>query len=263
MKKALSYTVIFLGIQMFASGVVTLASRYIGDGTWLSPSYAVIVTLVLFAVISALVFIRFRWATPTRDYLLSRPWLVVTWSVLAAIGSVPVSMFCQEHMPELPNFVEEDMMNVVFTPGGYFVMCILAPLIEELVFRGAVLRSLLSSTTLKKSLSPNAHHWTMIVISALLFSVSHLNPAQMIHAFAIGLLLGWMYYRTNSIVPGVVFHCVNNTTAFLFIRFYSNSDIRLIDIFGSEQHVYYALFFSLLILLPSLYQLHHLMKKEG
>ena len=234
MKKAISYTLIFLGT---------------------------IVSMLVFSVVSLMVFIRLGWAAPTRDYLLSRPWFVVFWSVLAALGSVIPSIAFQEQLPELPNFIEDEMSQIFSTRGGYFIVCLLVPLVEELVFRGAVLRALLASKPKLDGAAENRRHWIMIAISALLFSLAHLNPAQMIHAFFIGLLLGWMYYRTNSIVPGVVFHWVNNTVAFVLYIFYPSDDIRLIDIFTTQHHVILAVLFSLLILLPSLYQLHLWMKK--
>ena len=155
-------------------------------------------------------------------------------------------------MPELPNFVEEEFDMILRDRYGYFVIGLLAPLAEELVFRGAILRSLLKW---------NSRPWVAIVISAALFSAAHLNPAQIPHTFLIGLLLGWMYWRTDSIVPGVVFHWVNNTVAYVLYNFYPNPDLKLIDLFGTQQHVLMAVGFSLCILIPSLLQLNLRMRK--
>jgi membrane protease YdiL (CAAX protease family) len=257
MKKAISYTLIFLGIQLLVSGIITVALQFIDGGSLLKSPYVPIVSMLVFSVVSLMVFIRLGWAAPTRDYLLSRPWFVVFWSVLAALGSVIPSIAFQEQLPELPNFIEDEMSQIFSTRGGYFIVCLLVPLVEELVFRGAVLRALLASKPKLDGAAENRRHWIMIAISALLFSLAHLNPAQMIHAFFIGLLLGWMYYRTNSIVPGVVFHWVNNTVAFVMFNVMPElSDGKLIDLFhGNNRMMVYALMFSLCILLPSLFQL--------
>ena len=157
-------------------------------------------------------------------------------------------------MPELPNFVEEEMGGMMNARGGYFVICLLAPLVEELVMRGAVLRALL--------LWRKDRPWTMIAISAFLFALIHMNPAQMPHAFVIGLLLGWMFYRTGSIVPGVAYHWANNTAAFILFKLYPDPSTHLIDILGTQRNVAAAVAFSLLILLPAIYQLNIWMKKE-
>jgi len=100
-------------------------------------------------------------------------------------------------------------------------------------------------------------HWIAIIVSALIFGVVHGNLSQGVHAFIIGLLLGWMYYRTNSIVPGIVLHWINNTLAYIMVRLLpQSSDMKLVELFGGdEKRVWMALVFSLLIFLPSLYQL--------
>ena len=72
-------------------------------------------------------------------------------------------------MPELPNWIEDDLQMLMSSYWGYLAIGLLAPLAEEVVFRGAVLRSLLAQ------MKP----WTAIAISALLFSIVHMNPAQM------------------------------------------------------------------------------------
>jgi len=255
MGKAISYTLIYLGIQLLGGGILSLALLLTGHNEWTTSPYAGIASMIFSSLIAVIVFLRLGWAKPSRDFLKSRPWAVVFWSVLTALGVVVPSIFLQEHMPELPNIVEEQMGQIMSVTGGYFVICLLAPLVEELVMRGAVLRALLAW---KPGL-----RWWMIAISALLFALIHLNPAQMPHAFLMGLLLGWMYQRTGSIVPGVAFHWANNTVAFLLYRLYPDPAIRLVDILGSERLVIFALLYSLLILLPSLYQLWLRMEKPG
>ena len=137
---------------------------------------------------------------------------------------------------------------------GYLVIGLLAPLSEEIVMRGAILKELLKSEKLSV--------WTAITISALMFALIHMNPAQMPHAFLIGLLLGWMYWRTGSILPGVAYHWANNSIAFVMCAFYPDPDMKLVDLFqGSEMHVYMALGFSLLILLPAIFQLNLWMRR--
>jgi hypothetical protein len=70
-----------------------------------------------------------------------------------------------------------------------------------------------------------------------------------------------MYWRTDSIVPGVVYHWVNNTVAYILYNIYPDPDLTLVEMFGSEQKVLMALGFSLLIFLPSLFQLNQRLAK--
>ncbi|MCD7757197.1 MAG: CPBP family intramembrane metalloprotease, partial [Clostridiales bacterium] len=90
-------------------------------------------------------------------------------------------------------------------------------------------------------------------------------PAQMPHAFLVGLLLGWMYYRTGSILPGVVVHWVNNTVAYaIYVLMPQTADMGLVEIFGgSRNNIILSIVFSLFILLPGIYQLNRSMKPAG
>ena len=84
---------------------------------------------------------------------------------------------------------------------------VLGPVAEELVFRGAVLGSLLKWNRIEDK------PWIAILLSALIFSVIHLNPAQVPTTLILGLLAGWLYFRTGSLVPGIVLHVMNNSAA--------------------------------------------------
>ena len=252
MKNAIIYWFVFLALQVLAGGIIQgVYLLWKGPGAVLDAT-GTILTMVLFSVVTMALFLRQKWAVVARHWIQTRPWVVLVWCVLAALGTIIPSGWLQEQMPELPNLVEEEFDMILRDRYGYFVVGLLVPLAEELVFRGAILRSLL-----KWSSRP----WVAILISAVLFSAAHMNPAQIPHTLLIGLLLGWLYYRTDSIVPGVVFHWVNNTVAYVLYNFYPNPDLKLVDLFGSQQHVLMAVGFSLCILIPSLIQLNLRMRK--
>ena len=253
MKKGLIYTLAFLLIQLMAGAVMqTIWMLVKGPGAQLDAT-GTILLMVLFSMVTIGVFLYFKWAEVSRHWVRTRPWLVLFWCVLAALGLIIPSVWLQEQMPELPNIVEEEFSMIMRNRYGYLAVGLLAPLAEEVVFRGAVLRALLRWK--------EGRPWLAIAISALLFSAAHMNPAQLPHTFLVGLLLGWMYYRTDSIVPGVVLHWVNNTVAYVMFNLYPNPDMTLLDLFGSQQRVLMAVGFSLCIFLPALFQLNQNMKK--
>ena len=252
MKNALIYTVIFGAIQVVVSFMVQGVWMLVMGKDQVMNATGMIITMALFSIITMAVFLMAKWSVVSRHWIRTRPWFVLFWCVVAALGALVPSVWLQEHMPELPNLVEGEFDMIMKDRMGYFVVGLLAPLAEEMVFRGAILRSLLRW---------KSNPWVGIVISAILFAVIHMNPAQMPHAFLIGLLLGWMYWRTDSIVPGVVYHWVNNTVAYILYNIYPNPDLTLLDLFGSDQKVWMALGFSLLIFLPSLFQLNQRLSK--
>ena len=244
MKKAFSYLFIFIGLQLVGGAIITTLWSLIAGNSDKTAAMLITTTGVI-GLLTIVIFLWTRYAEVSPTWLRTRPWTVLSWSVIAALGALIPSAWIQEQMPELPNFAEQEFGTIMGTPWGYLVIGLLAPLSEEIVLRGAILKELLKSEKLST--------WTAIAISALLFALVHMNPAQMPHAFLIGLLLGWMYYRTGSILPGVAYHWANNSVAYVMYALYPDPDMKLIDIFkGSEQHVYMALGFSLLILLPSM-----------
>lgn len=252
MKNALIYTIVFAAIQVVVSMLVQGVWMLVMGKESAMNATGMIITMAVFSVLTMVVFLWAKWSVVSRHWVRTRPWFVLFWCVLAALGALIPSVWIQEHMPELPNIVEGEFDMIMKDRWGYLVVGLLAPLAEEMVFRGAVLRNLLRW---------KENPWIGIVISAVLFAVIHMNPAQMPHAFLIGLLLGWLYYRTDSIVPGVVYHWVNNTVAYVMYNLYPNPDLTLVELFGTEQKVLMALGCSLLIFLPSLFQLNQRLNK--
>lgn len=252
MKKAIIYLLVFLALQLMAGGIMQAVWILVkGPGAQLD-AIGTILTMALFSVATLILFLCLKWAEVSRHWVQTRPWVVLFWCVLAALGAIIPSTWIQEQMPELPNIVEEEFDMILRNRYGYFVVGLLAPLAEELVFRGAILRALLRW---------NSKSWLAIIISAIFFSAAHMNPAQIPHTLLVGILLGWLYYRTNSIVPGVVYHWVNNTVAYVLYNLYPDPNMTLSDLFGSQQTVLMAVGFSLCILIPSLLQLNIHMKK--
>jgi len=251
MKNAIVYTIVFAGIEILVGSLVLLAYQLLmGTGTELD-AMGVIISSGLAGVVTIAVFLAAKWAVVSRHWIRTRPWTVLFWCVIATLGSLIPSSWLQELMPELPNTAEKAFDLVLKDRWGYFIVGLLAPLSEELVFRGAILRELL-----KWKENP----WIGIFISAMLFSLVHMNPVQMPHAFLVGILLGWLYYRTDSIIPGVTWHWVNNTIAYVMYNL-TNPDETLLEYFGSQQRVLMAVGFSLMIFLPALYQLNQRLRK--
>lgn len=207
-------------------------------------------TSVFSSVITLVVFLKTKWTPISRNYLLSKPWLTLLWVALFALGAMIPLEFVYEHigleMDETTGRIFEGLLK---EPWGYVAVGILAPLTEEVVFRGAILRTLLGMMSKR-------NHWVAIMISAAIFGAVHGNAAQFVNALFMGLLLGWMYYRTRSLVPGILLHWVNNTMAYILTNLLPQTDGKLIDLFhGDEKTVYYAVGFSLCILIPSFLQL--------
>ena len=211
---------------------------------------------VFSSVITLIIFLKTKWTPLTRSYLLSKPWGTLLWVALFSLGTIiPLSFFYEQLGIEMDENTQQIITSMMKEPWGYVAVGILAPLAEEVVFRGAILRTLLGIMSKK-------NHWVAIMISAAIFGVVHANLAQFVNALLMGLLLGWMYYRTGSLVPGILLHWVNNTMAYVLANIMPQSDGKLIDLFhGDEKTVYYAVGFSFCIMIPSFIQMIIRLKK--
>ena len=268
MKKAVLYILAFIAIELLVSWAVSFVWLLV-DGNPVDVAWRQFTTLsssgidaplfitqtAAYSIVIMVVFLVCKWSVASPHYLRERQWAVFAWAVVAAIGTMIPSMALQDAMPDVPDITKEAFSAIIRSDFGYTAICIFAPLVEELVFRGAVLRSLLSSNM--------GHPALAIVVSAVFFAAVHFNPAQMPHAFLVGLLLGWMYFRTGSILPGVAFHWTNNTITFVVCRLAPHlQDMTLLEIFqGNMRSMVLSIFFSLMILIPALYQLNIRMKK--
>lgn len=125
-------------------------------------------------------------------------------------------------MPEKWQAALENMVTDMPLWASLLSVSVFAPFFEEWLCRGMILRGLL------QKVKPV---WA-IVISAAFFGFIHLNPWQAIPAFVMGLLFGFVYYKTKSLKLTMLMHCVNNTFSVLVSR--------LAD-FGSAQTFYEAL----------------------
>jgi membrane protease YdiL (CAAX protease family) len=89
--------------------------------------------------------------------------------------------------------------------AAVIAVCVAAPLLEEMLFRGIVLRGFLQRYS----------RWHAIFMSALLFGAAHMNIYQFVVGFVMGTVLAWLYERTRSLIPCIALHAAYNTTTLL------------------------------------------------
>ncbi len=100
-----------------------------------------------------------------------------------------------------------------YITGGDIILSLLAvgiigPVFEEILFRGLIFGELRKITRVRAAL----------FIQAVLFGIYHLDIIQGSYAFLIGILLGYVYYRSNSIVAPMIVHATINTTSVILSR---------------------------------------------
>lgn len=98
--------------------------------------------------------------------------------------------------PEMPDYLDANIPSLLL---NLFVFAVLPALLEEMVFRGYVLRAL----------RPYGD-WYAVVVSSLVFGLMHGNIAQIPFAWIVGAALGWLYIMTDNIWVPVSVHFINN-----------------------------------------------------
>ncbi|WP_461612073.1 lysostaphin resistance A-like protein [Clostridium sp. Marseille-QA1073] len=101
-------------------------------------------------------------------------------------------------------------MNEILNPlteGNLFIMVltigIVAPFAEEFLFRGVIYRTL----------SKNISIPVTIIIQGILFGIYHANLIQGVYASLLGIIFGFITYKTQSLWPAIIAHMTNNTIA--------------------------------------------------
>lgn len=113
-------------------------------------------------------------------------------------------------MPPMSPEMETAMRMLADGPVVISLLCtaVFAPILEEWLFRGIILRGLLGK------LKPV---WA-ILISALVFGAFHVNLWQAVPATLMGLFLGYVYWKSGSLKLTMLMHCVNNTLSVLMLQ---------------------------------------------
>ena len=156
------------------------------------------------------------------------PGLVVTAGTLNSIV-VKFLPMTPDEQAVLEAMVSDNVLALVFG-------CIAAPFLEEMLFRGIILRSFLTQYS----------RTAAILGSSLLFAIAHLNVYQFITALTVGIVAGWLYERTRSLWPCILLHAGYNA----FVAYAHN--LFKTNITGDFSATFYASAFVLGIVAAAL-----------
>ena len=238
MRRVLLYLFVFLAVQGVAYYGITFAwhltvyGQSFGDAlnsltasTPLTPALQFTITTT-YTLLLLYIYIGKGWCPRFTLRHAHPPTAIYINTIVAALAAILPSLALQEALAFLPDIAKEETKGLLSSPWGFIIVCLMAPVLEEVVFRGAILNAL------RKWLTSDT---AAILLSSLLFALLHFNPAQMPHAFLIGILLAWLCLRTGSILPAIVFHWVNNITAFTIAQIAPEwQDKTLTELFHSS-----------------------------
>ena len=115
---------------------------------------------------------------------------------------------------ELEDLLQDQFKGLTHNPLGIITISLLAPLLEEVLFRGAI----------QGYLMRRHNPWTAIVCAALAFGILHWNPVQTLYATLLGVVFGWIYYRTGSLLSVIVGPVLNNSLATVVMLLFGSDE---------------------------------------
>lgn len=93
------------------------------------------------------------------------------------------------------------LIQMLESPGWFFLVgVVFAPFVEEIFFRGFLFQGFRQK-----------YGWVgAMLLSSAIFAVAHLDPAALIPTLILGLMLAYLFHRSNSLWPGIILHFLVN-----------------------------------------------------
>ena len=169
-------------------------------------------------ILPAIFFVRSHKQDHVRVFRLFLPGKQVIFSsLLIAFGTIVLTdeldRLIQKFFP-MPDFLLEsleELMKIDSTSELFIIVfsaVIVAGLCEEMLFRGFVQQAFENKMDAARA----------IVYSSLIFAIVHFNIWTALQITILGLVLGYMSWRSDSIIPSAILHGLNNGMAVLFIN---------------------------------------------
>ncbi len=197
---------------------------------------------------------RNRTAKGERALYFRRPsgWLLTL--LVSLTLSLSVTMDPLTNLIPMPDLIKEVFAMLAARDVWTFAMvCLTGPVLEEVLFRGMILDGLLHRYRPGKAI-----FW-----SAFLFGLFHLNPWQFIPGFLVGLLLGYIYLRTRSLIPVILVHMVNNSLSYIIMYIYGPDVLSFRELFAKAGQYYIFFALSSVIFVLCLFLLHKRLTKHS
>lgn len=220
MKKTLFIIGAFLLAQVLAGVVIavgfimTVTSQGEAAAENYQPGSTEMLTALMISdiaiIVATILICRKGWAEPFRWKMpAGKGVFTIVLSLIGAAGLIILTEALAEKL-NLPDLMADTFQAVSLSPLALWAIALIGPLAEEVACRYGIAGSLLE----QKKWAP----WAVILVSAIIFAVLHMNPAQMLVAFIIGVYLGWLYIVTGSLWPCIICHVANNAVSVMIMR---------------------------------------------
>ncbi len=244
--KAFLLILLFLIFQILSSYLLEMFFSKIGIKNY-------ILKLILDSSITLSIFIlllfklskeNFKTLFPLKKISTKEFFLVILISISFVVFSSEIENWINHFFPSILKF--QELINTLFDLNSpvltFFLLCILAPVTEEFIFRGVIFNGF----------QKNYSIITTILLTAFLFAFMHLNPAQFFPAFLFGIIAGWIFYNSENLSLTILFHGVSNFISYIVLMKFFPWEIEGFSTFPNtidQEFEPFSVFFSSYIIL--------------
>lgn len=215
---------IFIGVSIFIGDFVrAFASDFLVN--WLAtPFGSAVLSMIVYALIACVVILPYILLKLPRKSILRRlgmtkfeplpmfVWALFAWGLSMVATTIVVFVLVALNVPGLQldqkqEIGFENLSSIGEYVAAFFVLVVLAPLFEEIIFRGY----------LQKRLRETRGVVFSIVFSSLIFAVLHFQLNVIISVFVLSLFIGYLREKFDSIWPGVMVHALRNGLAYMLL----------------------------------------------
>ncbi len=168
--------------------------------------------------------------------------------ILILIGGLSVNFLIEPLAQVIPSMTlaSAHLINLANDKiGGFLYLIFLAPILNELLFRGIILRGFLK----------NFHPAIAILASSLAYAVFHLSIIQAFASIFLCIFIGIVYWKTRSLALCISIHVLNNAIAYSLIL--SSNGIITIESQVRNTPIYLGIYLAAALFLSiSLLQMH-------
>jgi membrane protease YdiL (CAAX protease family) len=205
--QAIILILLFWGLSVLWGILVAILGKVFGFPFEKEPMVLGISNLIVFGIILVIGY-RKTGATVREVFPLLpiQPVLLLPMTIMIVGMSILVSEMdnlLRLFLPA-PEWLTKMMTDLVSGKTNFWssfaLLVVVAPLTEEPLFRGLILRGFLGHYSKSKA----------VFVTAILFAIIHLNPWQFIGALLLGVIFGWWFVQTRSLIPCLFGHAVFN-----------------------------------------------------
>lgn len=208
-----TFAILFIAVLLFSSiqGPITDAENF-----KTGSRYFFIFGGLLFGLVPLLYAYWRRYDMRRLFRLNPVSWQVFFWSIAAALALSVIGDELDRLLNMLitvPDWLLESMRPLKAQSGGDWFLIIsgaviVAAVAEELLFRGF----------LQVALERKGDVTRAVILTSLTWTLIHQNPYWAVEIFIIGIFIGFLAWRTDSLIPPITVHMVNNLLAVIFLN---------------------------------------------